>query len=584
MGLFFSRRKKERNPDKLFDSEESSKAQQPSAVPFTVENDDTVITPTAPHAATGAPLPQDDMPPALTGQDGTENQLQFPWSDFQSEQSAETEDDFAPDTADHSTAPQQEPSIQESSSSLPELHQTPNGEIIDTDRLILAYLDDTDPEVAAKRAEKEALRQQKIAEKAARRHGKKSKQEDSDLSEQPAEANDAPQADTATDLYGDGDTVEPTVTDIPDAPLQQDSDAPFVSTSDTRTPDQAPADGAPDAPQAADLTDASASFDASVTDETPQAPDSAVAQSDENSEEETEEETPEQETPVPEISEQSFDFAAEETTDNEEEEEAEEATPSLFHRKKWTRRGKILLLAGSAVALIAAAIALLLFGCRIKTVTFHNLSYYEPKDVVERLGIEKNDFLLLLSKRKIEHVIAQEYPYIHSVQITRELPDNLVITVKQDTPMFYTEILGDYFVISSNLRVLKRYDSEEEIDSKLIRLSTAQVSSAIVGEQIQFEDETYFAYLQDYIARLMDTAVAEHITEMDLTYRSRSSFVYDDRLKVILGTSTDFETKMLFFEGILGKLKDTDRGTVNLLNVQEASVALDNTAAAASDS
>lgn len=240
--------------------------------------------------------------------------------------------------------------------------------------------------------------------------------------------------------------------------------------------------------------------------------------------------------------------------------------------KRLSRPAKILITAGVALLVAGACIFTLLFSCRIKTVTFENLSFYTPEEVVETLGIEKNDFLLLLSTKQIEQVIAEKYPYIQSISIRRNLPDNLVITVNQEAPVFYVEVLGDYFIVSSNLRVLARYDSEEEVPSGLIRLYTSQVSRAIVGETLSFTDDTYLTFLNNFIPRLMQTDLAANITDMDLTYRYRITFHYENRLEITFGSATDFETKILFLEGIISKLNETDTGTINLIDLRTAAV------------
>ena len=70
----------------------------------------------------------------------------------------------------------------------------------------------------------------------------------------------------------------------------------------------------------------------------------------------------------------------------------------------------------------------------------------------------------------------------------------------------------------------------------------------------------------------MQTDLAANITDMDLTYRYRITFHYENRLEITFGSATDFETKILFLEGIISKLNETDTGTINLIDLRTAAV------------
>lgn len=236
------------------------------------------------------------------------------------------------------------------------------------------------------------------------------------------------------------------------------------------------------------------------------------------------------------------------------------------------------------MSIATAAVLLLCFLCfffflRVRSVTIENVSYYDPAEVIAASGLKKNTHMFSVDKKAISENIQEKFPYIRSVQISRIFPSRIKLTVVQDTPAYYAKIGPEYFVLSSNLRVLERHKDTSDIDTTLKELSAGKISYAVVGEVVKFADESYSDYILSALQLIEAADIFDKIESVDISDRFNIILHYDNRFQIKVGSYTDLNTKLLFTKGILAQFTENDRGTISVDSISMASVVLDNNAA-----
>lgn len=241
---------------------------------------------------------------------------------------------------------------------------------------------------------------------------------------------------------------------------------------------------------------------------------------------------------------------------------------SAEERKKLRRR--IL-----AVAVPLACVCLLLFSflaLRAREVIVENMTYYQAADLVETCGIHKNQFLPFLNRSALSETITTKFPYIRKAVISYALPGKIIINTTEDVPGFYTAIHDEYFLISTNLRVLGRFESKEELPEGAKELRTSKISYAVVGYQLKFFEGTYTDYLLQILEALSASELNDSLTLIDAQYRYDIDLYYDDRFEIQIGSATDLASKLQFVQGILADTAEDAKGIIHVNDVKSASV------------
>lgn len=241
---------------------------------------------------------------------------------------------------------------------------------------------------------------------------------------------------------------------------------------------------------------------------------------------------------------------------------------SAEERKKLRRR-----ILGIAVPL--ACVCLLLFSflaLRAKEVIVENMTYYQAADLVKTCGIHKNQFLPFLNRSALSETITTKFPYIRKASISYALPGKIIINTTEDVPGFYTVIHDEYFLISTNLRVLGRFESKDELPAGAKELRTSKISYAVVGYQLKFFEGTYTDYLLQILEALSTSELNDSLTLIDAQYRYDIDLYYDDRFEIQIGSATDLASKLQFVQGILADTAEDAKGIIHVNDVKSASV------------
>ena len=203
---------------------------------------------------------------------------------------------------------------------------------------------------------------------------------------------------------------------------------------------------------------------------------------------------------------------------------------------------------------------------------------YSEEQIVTSSGIEIGQNLYAINKKSAKGFIMSDYPYINEVVIRRTLPSTLTFRITEEIPIYYTEICGEYFVLSSTLRVLEKADENPNLDreDKLVLLLLSDVKSAVVGQEIEFTKQLAFDYISTFIKNVTEHEIATDLTEIDISAKYNIYVTYQDRFRVYLGDNSETEMKLTFAKLMINEFKPEQSGTIDAHDITVGSVILDN--------
>ena len=202
---------------------------------------------------------------------------------------------------------------------------------------------------------------------------------------------------------------------------------------------------------------------------------------------------------------------------------------------------------------------------------------YTKEQLIQESGISVGQNLYAINKKTAENLIVSEYPYVSDVVIRRKLPSTLNFKISEDKPKYYTEICGEYFILSDTLRVLERTtELPGTEENPITQIWFSDIKSAIVGESMTFDKELTFDYIHKFLQAISEQEAGEKLTSIDLTQKYNIYVTYQDRFRIYLGDNTETEMKLTFAELMINNFEPTQKGQVDAHDITVGSVILDN--------
>lgn len=248
----------------------------------------------------------------------------------------------------------------------------------------------------------------------------------------------------------------------------------------------------------------------------------------------------------------------------------------LRARNKRRSTEEILLVVG----LVFFLVAVLAFLCgylffKAKDVRIEGNSLYDSDSILTETGITPEDNLFAVNESVLQAKLTVTFPYIRKVKVTRKLPTTVIIRVEEDSPIYYTEIMGDYFLLSSSLRVLERAKSAEEFTSRmsgLLPVRIPEIKRAVVGTELVFPRDATYRYMTNLLSTLERAPFYGRIGTVDVSEKFNIRlYLNDAKICARIGGTDDLEAKLSFLSKILATQCDED--TIATIHIKKAETA-----------
>ena len=239
---------------------------------------------------------------------------------------------------------------------------------------------------------------------------------------------------------------------------------------------------------------------------------------------------------------------------------------------KRTRRTVFYVFLFLFVSLIFLAVCVAVF-LNVSEVKINGNEKYTYEQIIEYVPINIGDNIYAFDSDEIEAQILQNFPYVGAVEIKRDLPTIVEINITEETPYYATDLAGDAYIFSSNMKVLECLPDTDNTKLGLVSLSINNVRRCIVGSNVEFVSERNNAALMSLYQEFTDNYIEDKIKSIDFASRFDISFNYDDRFEVYIGDTDNIDIKIRFLVAIINELEPDATGLIDVSNPQEASFA-----------
>jgi cell division protein FtsQ len=232
-------------------------------------------------------------------------------------------------------------------------------------------------------------------------------------------------------------------------------------------------------------------------------------------------------------------------------------------RKRRRHRAMMVFYLFTFITVIAAAVAVSLTVLfKIDSIQVNGTSRYSAEDIMRAGGIVKGENLFLAKTKEAGVKIPQKLPYIGTAKVTRRLPAQIVIAISEEPVSGAITYNQKYVVVSPSGKILELADA---MPANCPEIKGLKISKAEVGKSIVYQDTSQQATFQSLTAAISSSKF-QKVTQIDFSMPYKIQMVYDNRVIMNLGLPSDFDYKLRFAKSILdaGKIKDTEKGTLNL--------------------
>ncbi|MBQ1371584.1 MAG: FtsQ-type POTRA domain-containing protein, partial [Oscillospiraceae bacterium] len=186
-------------------------------------------------------------------------------------------------------------------------------------------------------------------------------------------------------------------------------------------------------------------------------------------------------------------------------------------------------------------------------------SYYSAEEIIAASGIQIDDNLLSLSKASVASHIHAALPYVNQIQIKKELPGTIVITVSEfDITYGIQDEQEGWWLMSREGRILEPATEESLRDHLLITgmlINVPKVGDWFKPSAAQGADMSEISAKQKavlaIIPALEETPFFKEIERVDVSTSYNVSLWYGTRYEIRLGTVENLSYKLRFLAATL---------------------------------
>lgn len=216
------------------------------------------------------------------------------------------------------------------------------------------------------------------------------------------------------------------------------------------------------------------------------------------------------------------------------------------------------------VGIIGLALAVTVFF-KIDTIKAKGSKAYPQKIILQNCGVETGDSLLLSSEEQIAETLMSSLPFVGSVTIERKLPSTLIINITDTYTAAAISNKGSFILINENGKVL---DSDANILSEGIPVvKGVETESFKESETITFKTKENGDILIELLKAVTKAGVTD-LTEIDVTDTSDIFMIYNDRIKILVGSSLNLETKILRAAAAIERENEINQYEIGILDLR----------------
>lgn len=238
-------------------------------------------------------------------------------------------------------------------------------------------------------------------------------------------------------------------------------------------------------------------------------------------------------------------------------------------RRRNNSAARITLVVTVLISLVVGIVLSLTVFFKIKSIDVYGESIYSSKEIIKAGDIKLESNLIRLNSNAISKRIENTLPYIEKVRVKKSLPTTALLEVTAAVVAGYTEESGNFYVISTEGKVLEIKKDKPQNTATLLGINAKDKKVC----QYVTDDKNSIGYVNK-IYKAFGDVMSRNITEVNVSDRVALSFVYNDRITVRLGSENDLTEKLKFVIKILSdpeKISQDDMGIIYATNAKKIS-------------
>ncbi len=217
------------------------------------------------------------------------------------------------------------------------------------------------------------------------------------------------------------------------------------------------------------------------------------------------------------------------------------------------------------LAVVAAIVLGVAIFFRVHRVEVQGNTIYSQEQVIQASGVEDGDNLLMVNRAAVAGRIQAMMPYVRDVSVSPQLPDTVVIQVKEsDVAVLVRSDTGADWYVNVDGRVMG--SGLEGFRGQVVELRGATMTAPKAGEQAvaaEGQGDSLDAALS-VIRQMEGTGLLGQVTAIDGSKSFDLILYCGDRLDIRIGGTEDLAYKLQYLGVILDSLEDYQMGTIDL--------------------
>ena len=202
---------------------------------------------------------------------------------------------------------------------------------------------------------------------------------------------------------------------------------------------------------------------------------------------------------------------------------------------------------------------------KVNEIRVEGNAIYTDEEIIEASGIDTGDNLFFINRISAGSRIIARLPYVQSVdEISRTLPDKVVITVTESNPIACVTAGEELWMIDRTCKLMGSVTSQEA--EGLIRVTGLEPIEPKIGEILApgVEESGKVTYLQEILTEIEVRGLKDRVADLDITSVANPTFTYDERILVKMGSREDVQKKFGILLSVMDQLSAGDTGTIDL--------------------
>lgn len=233
---------------------------------------------------------------------------------------------------------------------------------------------------------------------------------------------------------------------------------------------------------------------------------------------------------------------------------------------------------------VAALVLSMVIFFRVRHLEVRGSDFYTAQEIIDASGVAEGDNLLTVARGQVAGNIMARLEYVRSVQVARQLPDTLILTVTEYEATFAVQDAAeDWYLVTAGGKVVERIGAQAAEGH--IKIADFAIVAPELGETMQLADgegrpqnvQTRRDALLKLLQEIEDAELIREVTSVSAASTQRLCLTYDGRFTVELGGTGELAYKLELLKYVMAEQKDSASGTIDLTLKQgkQAYVSLD---------